>query len=92
MWAASGSSASRVLLSSNETTISQGLFKLAWVVIVGSRMLDLYFLYSLINQNSSGQLSWLTKSAAALATPCQLYNEGGWLIVGSIMVAQHFPW
>jgi hypothetical protein len=24
--------------------------------------------------------------------PAGLYNEGGWLIVGAIMVVQHFPW
>jgi hypothetical protein len=43
-WAASGSRASRVALSSNETTTSHGLCKLEIAVIVDSRVLDLYFI------------------------------------------------
>jgi hypothetical protein len=84
-----------VLLSSNETTISQGLFKLAWVVIVDSRMLDLYFLYPLTNHIQFRSVVLVDEErggAFVKRRPVQLYNEGGWLIVGSIMVAQHFPW
>jgi hypothetical protein len=47
-WTARRSSASRVALSSNETTTSHGLYKLVIVVIVDFRVLGLYF-YSLTN-------------------------------------------
>jgi hypothetical protein len=66
-WAASGSSASRVTLSSNGTTTSHGLYKLEIVVIVDSRVLDLY-LYSLINniQFSSVQCGGVTHPSTRL--------------------------
>ena len=44
-WAASGNSASRVTLSSNGTTTSHRLHKLEIVVIVDSRVLDLFVLF-----------------------------------------------
>ena len=76
-WAASGNSASRVMLSSNGTTTSHGLHKLEIVVIVDSRVLDLC-LYYLINNIQFSSVRLLGRLKPQNSNYSSSNSNSGW--------------